>query len=375
MTYENLPDIDFFDVTVNDMVEAMVKDYEAAHLEQTGEGITLVPGDPIRIWIQAQAMRLFQLAEYGNYIGQQNFIRYASGAYLENKVAFLGLERLPAIKAKTTIRFYLQEPRQQVVTIPLGTMVSTTDNVNFVTTQVVTIPIGQSEITVAAEALEAGSHGNGYLPGQIKVLVSSVPYVQVTNTVASYGGADEEADDDLKERFTLAPESFSTAGPKEAYEYFAKSYSVLIEDVRANSLNPGEVTLIVLLENGEVPDPSFLNGLSEYVSDKKRRPLTDKVTVSGPTTTTYDVTVTYYLPDGADEVKAKLAVEMAVSDYILWQRSKIGRSRNPSELIRRMLEAGAIRVEMTSPSYAPTEDTMIQVAGTVSITYGGIEYE
>lgn len=373
MNYDNLPELDFFKLTVNELLEEMINDYESAYKEQKGESITLEVGDPIRIWIQAQANRMFQLAELGNYMAKQNFIRYATGDSLKNKVALLGLEQLAAKKAKTIIRFYLDDPLQQVIQIPAGTIVSTADNTNFLTTNAMTLSIGQMETFIESEAEESGTKGNGYLPGQINALVSSVPYVKVVNTVTSYGGADEETDEDLKERFSLAPESFSTAGPAEAYEYFAKSFSTLVQDVKADHNNPGEVLLTILLKDGEIPSQVFLDDIFEFLNDRKRRPLTDHLIVQGPSVVNYSIDVTYYISLESDVEATKLKVETAVADYALWQKAKIGRSLNPSELIRRMLEAGAIRVELLSPTYSTTGMTAIQVADVISIQYGGVE--
>ncbi|WZL82691.1 baseplate J/gp47 family protein [Vallitaleaceae bacterium 9-2] len=373
MNYDNLPELDFFQLTVNELLEEMINDYESAHKEQKGESITLEVGDPIRIWIQAQANRMFQLAELGNYMAKQNFIRYATGDSLKNKVAFLGVEQLAAKKAKTNIRFYLDEPLQQVIQIPAGTIVSTADNTNFLTSNAMTLSIGQMETFIEAEAEESGTEGNGYLPGQINALVSSVPYVKVVNTVTSYGGADEETDEDLKERFSLVPESFSTAGPGEAYEYFAKSFSTLIQDAKADQSNPGEVLLTILLEDGEVPSQVFLDDVFEFLNDRKRRPLTDHLIVQGPSVVNYSIDVTYYLSEDSDVEATTSKIENAVADFVLWQKSKIGRSRNPSELIRRILGAGAIRVEVLSPTYSTTGTTAIQVADVISVQYGGVE--
>jgi phage-related baseplate assembly protein len=373
MNYDNLPELDFFQLTVNELLEEMINDYESAHKEQKGESITLEVGDPIRIWIQAQANRMFQLAELGNYMAKQNFIRYATGDSLKNKVAFLGVEQLAAKKAKTIIRFYLDEPLQQTIQIPSGTIVSTADNLNFLTIQASSIPIGELEALIEAEAEEAGKKGNEYLPGQIKALVSSVPYVKVENTVKSYGGADEESEENLKERFSLVPESFSTAGPAEAYEYFAKSFSTLVQDAKADQSNPGEVLLTILLEDGEIPSQVFLDDVFEFLNDRKRRPLTDHLIVQGPTVVNYSIDVTYYLSEDSDVEATTSKIENAVAEYVLWQKSKIGRSRNPSELIRRILGAGAIRVEVLSPTYSTTGTTAIQVADVISIQYGGVE--
>ena len=51
----------------------------------------------------------------------------------------------------------------------------------------------------------------------------------------SDGGADKESDAAFYDRMRESMETFSTAGPLGAYEYFAKTASALIVDVKATS--------------------------------------------------------------------------------------------------------------------------------------------
>ena len=53
------------------------------------------------------------------------------------------------------------------------------------------------------------------------------------------------------------------------------------------------------------------------------------------------------------------AVNKAVENYVLWQKEKPGRDINPSELTRLIMQAGAKRVEITSPAFEKIEQTQI----------------
>ena len=63
----------------------------------------------------------------------------------------------------------------------------------------------------------------------------------------------------------------------------------------------------------------------------------------------------------------------AVADYILWQKSKIGRDINPDELIQRIKAAGAKRVVIASPGYTVINNESVAVCQSQTITYGGLE--
>jgi Phage-related baseplate assembly protein len=374
MDLSNLPEVEFASKDIDTILNDMISGYEQAYLEQTGEAKTLYPGDPIRIWLYSQALREFQLRSLIDSSAKQNLLKYATGAYLDNKGA-PWVERLQPEKAKVTEKFVLSAPQSTDQTIPAGTRVSPGNNIYFQVTSAIKVPAGTTEVTETLECTQAGTLGNDFIPGQINILVDPLPWIaSVTNTDKSADGTDLEDDERLRERILLAPESFSVAGPSGAYEFFAKKYSGSIIDVRVFSPNEGVVDIRALLKDGAIPDNDFLTALQSYLSDKTKRPLTDQVTVNAPEVVNYDIVLTYYISSSSTTVATIQAnVNKAIQDYILWEKSKIGRSINPSELISRIMAAGSKRVEVTSPVYTALTQTQVGVANAPSVTYGGLE--
>lgn len=373
---KDLPDVSFVETDINKILSDMIAGYEAAYFEQTGEVKKLYPGDPIRIFLYSQALRELQLRVSMNEAAKQNLLKYANGENLENLGAFFKTEILEATAAYTTQRFNLSAARPTDEVIPIGTRVSPGNEIYFSVLEPVTIPAGTTSIDAKVYCTDKGTIGNGFTPGQINILVDPLPFnANVENIDTSHGGTDLESDDNYRNRIHLAPEGFSVAGPEGAYEYFARQYSSLISDLKITSPSDGVVDIRILLKNGVLPDTTFINGVFEYLNAKERRPLTDKLQTSAPTTTTYDLNVTYYLrsSDIAIESELKTKVEAAIDEYVTWQRSKIGRDVNPSELISKMIVAGAKRVVVTSPIHTAISDTQIAVLGTKSATYGGME--
>ena len=66
-------------------------------------------------------------------------------------------------------------------------------------------------------------------------------------------------------------------------------------------------------------------------------------------------------------------VNQAIAEYKVWQQSKLGRDINPSELIYRVMQAGAKRVQVTSPLFTMLEGTSIAHLKSESIVFGGVE--
>lgn len=131
----------------------------------------------------------------------------------------------------------------------------------------------------------------------------------------------------------------------------------------------------VLLADGVLPNEAFLNDLQDYLGDDVRRPLTDHFSVAAPDPVNYDISFTYYI-DPADAGNAKniqAAVSNAVNGYTLWQKSKIGRDVVPDRLTAAVIQAGAKRVTIVSPTFTQVADTAVAVAGAVKATYGGID--
>ena len=202
-------------------------------------------------------------------------------------------------------------------------------------------------------------------------------YESVENITESAGGADRESDAAFYERMRESVETYSTAGPLGGYEYFAKSASALIADVKATSPKPGEVDVRVLLTGGELPGEEILKEVLDILNADTVRPLTDHVTVAAPQAVPYNIDVTYYTQEGgalsADTIAADVAA--AVKSFQKWQAEKMGRDVNPSRLIALLMQTGVKRVEVRSPVFATVADNAVAQVGTVSVVNGGAERE
>ncbi len=99
------------------------------------------------------------------------------------------------------------------------------------------------------------------------------------------------------------------------------------------------------------------------------------MTVKAPDVETFDLELTYYIArsNQAQATAIQAKVDAAIADFITWQTTEIGRDINPSELVRKIREAGAKRVVLTSPAFKQVADTEVAQLGEKSVTYGGLE--
>ncbi|MBX0311242.1 MAG: baseplate J/gp47 family protein [Sulfurihydrogenibium sp.] len=336
---------------------------------------TLYPADPERLLINLQTYATTLLAIAINETGKQNLLAYATGENLDKLAEFYGVVRLQAQPAQTTLRFYIDTPLNFDVVIPAGTRATPDNNLFFATLQEAKIPAGSLSVDVLAICNVAGSIGNGFSIGQINKLVDVLPYVsKVENITISMYGTDTEDDDRFRERIRLSIERFSNAGSRQAYIYHTLSAHQDIEDVEVYSPNPGQVKVIFTTKGGNIPSQDMINTVTNYLSDDKVRPLTDQVIVSAPTIINYDINFTYYI-NNKDEAKVSIiqnAVNQAVNDFVNWTKSKIGRDVLPEELIARVKEAGAYRIDLTVPVKQQLTIEQIAYPNNINITYGGL---
>lgn len=392
---------------------------------ESGVGEPLYPGDERRIFGEALVAVLVAYASKANDASRQTLLRYARGQVLDAIGERLGVERIAATPANTTVKFTLSAAQDHAITIPALTRVTSDGSLYFATDEACAIASGETAGTVSASCQTAGSAGNGLLAGTLTTLVDLQPYVQtVTNITVTAGGDDGEpytadGDDRLRERIRLAPNALSVAGPEQAYVYWAMSADPGIVDVAAFSdeyddelacdvhdgmafvggdlLEPeelltvegqstgftweyadsllaitlsetdklkdavavkvhrrmdGRVKVVPLMEGGALPDEDTLQAVHDAVNDRDVRPMTDVVTVEAPTPVDYSISIKYWttVDSEAAVVEAVEGAGGAIDRYVADQSAHLGRDIEPDVLKTYVMQAGALRCDVTSPT-------------------------
>lgn len=353
--------------------ETELKNAVARYEASSGE--TLYPGDEHYMFL-AQMVELFSAA-FGaiNSAANQNLLSGATGDVLDKYGDENETERIAAQKASVTMQFSVSAALTFDVTVPAGTRVTPDGTMIFALSADVVIAAGETSAQGTAVAEEAGADYNGFLPGQINSMIDLVEYVGAAeNVTTSAGGSDEEDDNSYREQIRLSREAISTAGSKESYEYWAKTASADIVDAKAVKTGDGQVTVYLLMSGAAGPTQEVLDKAAAACTPKKRRPITDSVTVSGAETVAYDITLTYYISSArsTEESTIKAAVEQAVTDFAAAQTQQLGGNLNPDDLRNALLAAGAYRIDLTAPAFTVLENSQVAVAGTQTITYGGL---
>ncbi len=376
-----VPDISFIDGMTTESVEALLKsNYEQRYFELTGEEANLAEGETASMILSAVAVLLGQGFQYVEQAGRQDMLKYSTGAALDNLGALRSIERKPATSATCRLKFTLSEVQTFAVSIAAGTRVrAALKNIFFATSEYAEIPAGELSVEVNATCSTAGVEGNGIEKGGINRLVDTAnnAYIDaVENIDITSGGADIESDDDLTLRIYQAPGGYSTAGPEAAYIYHTKAARPDIGDVLVTTPSACNVKVYILMADGGIPPQTVLDEIKGYLNSETIRPLTDNVEVVTPDEIEYKIEADYYIAesDAGLAVSIQKAVTAAVEEYKKWQR-KLGRDINPSELIYRMVAAGAKRVELRSPAFKKLQKSELAKLTDAAVEYKGLEEE
>lgn len=372
------PEVSFIEnASLESIQEFYLNAMQERYHELTGKELVMKDADPVRLIAYADCLLLYQMVQYADRAGKMALLKYSFGDYLENIGALKGISRLEGAAAVANLQFTLSMQRNNVTVIPPGTRVTAGDGTYFETLDVLEIPAGAQSGEVHAVCKTAGAGGNGYRPGELKILVDPIPYIsKVENLTVTEGGADRETDESLAERIYLAPSSWSTAGPDDAYKYWVKTFDPAVTDVRVESEVPGNVEIYFILQKGQLPNEALVEELEQYLQNENIRPLTDRVTVRAPDIREYEVSLTYYIneSDRMNAAAIQKKVESAVQEYIAWQKERIGRDINPDQLRKLVISAGAKRINVDKPDFQRiTRSSIALLSGDAEVLYGGVE--
>lgn len=376
--FENVADVSFIDdITVAGLKEMALSEYRSAYTEITGK--TTIISDEHKAELYAVAQILYQTAESINKKAKQNLSKYSEGNYLDNIGLRDGLYRKQAENSVTTIEFKLSSALENTIAIPAGTRItSPARTIYFVTNHYAEIPPGFIAVEVQCTSLTGGTAANDFDIGELNVLVDPIAYIsEVSNTEKPIGGTDQETDDEFAERIFNARNKFSTTGSENAYIYYTKSYSTLIDDVDVQNPSDAEIKIYILMKNREAATEAFIAGLTDYLYDKNTKPLTDHITVENVDYVDYQIDVEYKICDvnASHVAEIQSEVEAAIESYKSWQCAKIGRDIDSQELLSLLKTASAKGIVIKQPQSTTILKNQIANCTDVKITYTGLQEE
>lgn len=146
-----------------------------------------------------------------------------------------------------------------------------------------------------------------------RLLVTPTDTTAVPPVAAVY-----ELDEAYRARLASKPESYSTAGPTDAYKWFAKSADARVLDAYVDSPTPGTTRVTILSTEGDgTPTQDLLAIVSAALNSETVRPLCEEVIVTAAQVIRYTLDITLFILPGPDsavvvtEAKQELALYAA----------------------------------------------------------------
>lgn len=184
----------------------------------------------------------------------------------------------------------------------------------------------------------------------IAALFGVTRLVLVPANPATGAAAIMEADDDLRGRVLLAPDSFSVAGPASAYVFHARSADGDVLDAAATSPQPGEVVVSVLSRLGDgTAAPELLAAVEAVVNADTVRPLTDQVSVVSAQIVGFAINAQLTLYAGPDAALILAAANTRL-DQLLADNRRIGRDITRSAIFAALHVGGVQNVTLLAPA-------------------------
>jgi phage-related baseplate assembly protein len=365
-----LPEPNFIDRDIDTITREWIALYE----EKTGK--TLEPAQIERLLIDVGVYRENLLRIKIQETAKQNLVNFAAYPILDYLGELVGVTRIPAQKSSTTITFNLIEPLDFILLIPKNTQIETKDGNYIFETQADTfIPAGSSNVQIKAVSTTAGASVNGYLQGEVNNLITPLPYIaKAENIQTTAGGADEETDEQLRERIKQAPEQFSNAGCKGAYKFHTFSAHPDIIDVSVLSPSAGVVEIYPLTKIGN-PSRDIIQVAQSYLVQDHIKPLTDYVVVKSPEKVDFQIKASLILYSFADAESVFTQAKEVLNDYCASLRKKLGKDIIQTQIITLLNSVyGVYKVILNRPAetildlkqWANCTDVTLELGGYVN---------
>lgn len=212
---------------------------------------------------------------YTDWVALQSNPFTATDEFLEAWAALKNIYREPATQAGAETPGQITFPGTNGYQIPIGTIVTRGDGVQYTTTSLGTV--AGNSVTVNAEANAdptglTGAFGNCAV-GTVMTLATSIAGISSTGSVttAFTGGADIETDDSLRSRMLFAYQNPPQGGAVTDYVTWAKEVSGVTRAwCNPNGFGAGTVVVYAMLDSAESANNGFPVGTNGVATGEWR---------------------------------------------------------------------------------------------------------
>ncbi len=339
---------------------------------QTGTGYYPDNNAPESFQLDQLAYEREMLVDDINFMGKQNLLAFAEDEWLDNAGALVDCERLKPTASSATFEAVFTN-NHGGFTLPKGFSVLAKDGKTvFETKSDIIIERNEASLSLTLYCNKTGPQANGFRAGDINQISAPINQLKsLVNTTISVGGSNEESNDNFRERIYLAPSGFSSAGPFEAYEYFARSAHPSISRVKVLSPKPNYIDIYVLLYDEQTPSQEILNIVEAYCNAQKRRPIGDvvKALAAEPNRMTTSMHLEIYTDMQSMAASTVTTVRSKLNTLTSRWRSQLGRDVVPEALTAEAQVLQAVYLATTPLEFKKIAPHQFPVVTIEDITY------
>jgi phage-related baseplate assembly protein len=179
---------------------------------------------------------------------------------------------------------------------------------------------------------------------EVRLLISAADTRAIPPVAAIY-----ETDDNYRARLASKIESYSTAGPTDAYIWFAKSADARVLDAYCDSPTPGTTRVVILSTEGDgTPSQALVDIVAAALNRETIRPLCEEVQVVAAQVIPYAIDITLYILPGPDSAVVVSEAHTQLAAYAA-SRHRLDDDVTPSGLYAAAHRSGVQRAVINTP--------------------------
>ncbi len=318
------------------------------------------------IRLRLLAGEIFSLGNYADWLKKQMFYTTATGEQLDMHALQLGLSRNKGTRAHGMVILSLNVPVEYDITIPSGTVLSTSDgSLRYVVEENCVIQRGYSVVFAQLAAENTGKKYN--IP--VRLVTTLVTHfsvaVNIGGATSFTGGTDDETDEELRERIKYKLGHIASGANIEYYRRIAESFD---EVSSASVYMQGGYVNVVIGGRGAACSAETVSSVQAAMNEKKCAGVT--VHVFNAVLTPCNVEVSVTPADGWSFSNISQNVENAISEYFLSLR--VGQGLVLAQLGAAIISVpGVENYEFVNMTDQSASSSVMLTAGTVTVTETG----
>jgi len=317
-----------FDTLLTENIEALKK--------YLGEDYEPLESDPFMKKLRVLTLRQLHNVVDKNETIKQLLVTTATGANLDNLGAGVGVFRDGGEYPIAPFEFSLSATLDSNTTVPKGTLLND-DSDSYRAELLEDVIIKAGELKAVGKAALHLFVKNSDI--KTENIVTDMPFVVEAKQLESFANGDEaESDDRYRVRIISSFSRFSTAGSREAYEFYTYSADSRIDDVLV--VSPEPLVVEVWIHSFDGVDDVMIDRVRNSLNDRYVRPLSDKVEVKKAKELSLSISATVVVESllNAGEIEKRIRANFDKSFFI-------GQGLVESDFFKRCHVGGVVSVE------------------------------